>query len=128
MLQAGEPIIVRDTGRLDVYCATVVHAQADERAPNPLVRIAYILAYPIQHALMWPDMPNENPPLRAGELARLTFVRRCERGEESRLNDADALRTALAAALAGTASEGERAILQRHMEGRYGKKRVELRH
>ncbi len=127
MLQAGEPIIVRDTGRLDVYCATVEQAQADEHRPNPLVRIVYIIRYPIQHALMWPDMPNENPPLLAGELARLTFVRRCERGEAARLSHADALRAALLEAIAGAASEGERVYLYRHMEGQYGKKRVELR-
>lgn len=128
MLAIGQPIIVRDTGRLDVYCATVAQAQADECRPNPLVRIVYIIQYPIQHALMWPDMPNENPPLKAGELARLTFVRRCEAGEEARHSYKDALHMAQASALAGVASEAERAILHRHLAGQYIRRRIELRH
>ena len=128
MLAIGEAIIVRDTGRLDVYCATVAKAQADERRANPLVRIVYIIRYPIQHAIVWPDVPNENPPLRAGELARLTFVRRCKAGEEARIHYNAALCMAQREALARVASEAERAILRRHMAGQYRKRRIELQH
>ena len=128
MLAIGEAIIVRDTGRLDVYCATVAKAQADERKPNPLVRIVYIIRYPIQHAMIWPDVPNENPPLMAGELARLTFVRRCQGGEETRIHYDAALHIAQREALAGMASEAERVILRRHMAGQYRKRRIELQH
>lgn len=128
MLEKGDHIIVRDSGLLDVYCATVEQPQANEQRYNPLVRVRYLLAYPIQHAILWPDVPNENPPLQAGALARLTFVRRCTPGEEAHYTYDEAFRLALDAAMHSVASEAERGILARHREGRYGKKRLECRH
>lgn len=127
MLAQGEIILAKDAGRQDVYCAQVVRDQADERLVNPLVRVVYILQYPIQHAILWPDVPNENPPLLAGDVARLTFVRRCARGEETRFAYEDSLRAALEAALRSAQTEAERAILRRHSAGRFGKRRVEVR-
>lgn len=127
MLAKGEIILVRDTGRLDTYRAQVEREQPDERHPNPLVRVLQILNYPIQHAIMDAGIPNENAPLFSGELARLEFMRRCDGGEYTRLPYDDTLHAALEAAISSAPTEAERAILLRHREGKYRKRRVEIR-
>jgi hypothetical protein len=126
MLKQGEFVIVQDADRGDRYCAQAVKDEADEAKIHPLVRVLYLLRYPIQHAILWPDVPNENPPLACGALARLAFVRRCARGEETLFGYEGAFCAALTAAYARTGSAAERAILHRHREGRFEKRRIEI--
>ena len=117
MILAGDP----DLG--DLYLCEVVRP-ADHLAANPLVRVMRILRYPIQHAIMLPDVVNENAPIPEGTVCRLTEMgaaEGCETvlsltyAESQRLSAEEYLRRA---------PPGEAEIVRRHLRGEYGKKRI----
>lgn len=81
MVYKGEIVVVHDPDLRDMYCAEVVRGD-DEYKRNLLVRILYMLRYPIQHSIIFKDRANENPPFMAGQVVRLHFVRRAMRGDE----------------------------------------------
>ena len=119
---------------------------------NPLVCVILILRYPIQHAIYWPDVANENPPIPAGCVCRLPFLRTAtpeeaglfeEHGPNgtcdapmpdmakavARTPEADvrryceSLEAAQRAAMAEAKTDEERAIIRRHMTNGYGPRR-----
>lgn len=117
MIVAGDPDLE------DLYLCEVVKP-ADHLAANPLVRVLRIIRYPIQHAIMLPDVPNENVPIPEGTVCRLTEMGAadgCETAlsltyaESQRLSAEEYLRRA---------PPGEAEIVRRHLRGEYGKKRV----
>lgn len=75
MVHKGEIIVAWDPDLKDMYVCEVVIGD-EENIRNILCRVISILAYPIQHAILDGSIPNENPPLMPGTLARLKFVRR----------------------------------------------------
>jgi hypothetical protein len=81
MIHPGEIVIVHDPDIRDMYCARIMK-QGDEIKMNVLVQIIYMIRYPIQHAVVYTDRANENPPIPEGTICRLKFVRRCQPGEE----------------------------------------------
>ena len=91
---------------------------------NPLVCVILILRYPIQHAIYWPDVANENPPIPAGCVCRLPFLRTAA-PEEARLYSdyPESLEAAQRAAMAEAKTDEERAIIRRHMTNGYGPRR-----
>lgn len=61
-------LIVGDDDLQDRYIADLVkvdHCFRDKEA-NPIVKIRFILRYPIQHAIIWPDVPKDNAPVGEG--------------------------------------------------------------
>lgn len=91
---------------------------------NPLVCVILILRYPIQHAIYWPDVANENPPIPAGCVCRLPFLRTAT-PEEAGLYSGypESLEAAQRAAMAEAKTDEERAIIRRHMTNGYGPRR-----
>lgn len=75
MVNKGEIIVAWDPDLRDMYVCEVVTGD-EENIRNILCRVISILAYPIQHAILDGSVPNENPPLMPGTIARLKFVRR----------------------------------------------------
>jgi len=75
MVYKGEIIVARDPDLEDMYVCEVVRGD-EENIRNILCRVISMVHYPIQHAILDGSVPNENPPLAAGTLARLRFVRR----------------------------------------------------
>ena len=81
MVYKGGIVVVSDPDLHDMYCAEVVRGD-EENMRNILVRILYMIRYPIQHSIIYKDRANENPPFMAGQVVRLHFVRRAMRGDE----------------------------------------------
>ena len=74
MIRKGQIVVVRDPDLLDMYTGEVVRDELETRR-NILVRIRTMIRYPIQHAIINPDCANENPPIQAGTVCRLEYVR-----------------------------------------------------
>ena len=77
MIHKGDIVVVRDPDLLDMYTGEAMRDE-DERKRNVLVRIRTMLRYPIQHAIIRPDCASENPPIAAGAVCRLEYVRTVE--------------------------------------------------
>lgn len=75
MVNKGEIIVACDPDLRDMYVCEVVKGD-DENLRTILCRVLSMVAYPIQHAILDGSVPNENPPLRFGAIARLKFVHR----------------------------------------------------
>lgn len=93
---------------------------------NPLVRVLRIVRYPIQHAIMFPEIANENTPVPEGSVCRLARIRAASEDEARELL-ALSWEESLARALAAyeeAAPDGEREILERHRRGDFRKKRA----
>ena len=85
MVYKGEIIVVNDPDLRDMYCAEVVRGE-DEKKRNVLVRILYMIRYPIQHSIIYQDHANENPPFKAGQVVRLAFVRHALPGDKANVS------------------------------------------
>lgn len=117
----NELILAGDPDLEDLYLCEVVKP-ADHLTPNPLVRVLRILRYPIQHAIMHPEDPNENVPIAAGTVCRLTEMEG-SRQQAAGNSYEESLRLAQEEYLR-RAPPGEAEIVRRHLRGEYGKKRV----
>lgn len=62
MYQPGDPVIAYSQDHRDEYYALIVKP-ARSQGGHALVEIHRVLRYPIQHAIMWPDVPNSVKPL-----------------------------------------------------------------
>ena len=118
----NELILAGDPDLEDLYLCEVVKP-ADHLTPNPLVRVLRILRYPIQHAIMLPDVVNENVPVPAGTVCRLTETEAGGHEELLSLTYAESQRLSAEEYLR-RAPPGEAEIVRRHLRGEYGKKRV----
>lgn len=114
-------ILAGDPDLEDIYLCEIVRP-ADHLAPNPLVRVLRVLRYPIQHAIMLPDVVNENAPIREGTVCRLTALGEAS-SEGLTLTYGESLRRAQEEYISRAPPE-EQLIVRRHMCGIYGKKRV----
>lgn len=75
MITAGTCIVVCDPDLTDRYIAECVEDVADERKLNPMVQVFYMIKYPIQHAIIYPDMAKENPPITPDMTCRMKYVK-----------------------------------------------------
>ena len=114
-------ILAGDPDLEDIYLCEIVRP-ADHLAPNPLVRVLRVIRYPIQHAIMLPDVVNENAPIWEGTVCRLTALGEAS-SEDLTLSYAESLRKAQEEYISRAPPE-EQLIVRRHMRGIYGKKRV----
>lgn len=70
----GTLLIVGDPELQDRYIAELMkleHLSLTER--NPIVKILFVLRYPVQHAILWPDHTRENRAIDKGIICRLHF-------------------------------------------------------
>lgn len=118
---AAATIVAGDPDLEDLYLCEIVKP-ADHLAANPLVRVLRIIRYPIQHAIMLPDVVNENVPIAAGTVCRLTEMEG-SRQQAAGNSYEESLRLAQEEYLR-RAPPGEAEIVRRHLRGEYGKKRV----
>ena len=66
------PVIVGDSELEDRYIADLESSEIFENR-NPIVKVRFVLRYPIQHAIIWTDVPRENSPIQEGVICRLNF-------------------------------------------------------
>lgn len=129
MPATAELYIVGDTDLDDRYIAELMPGfRRSLFASNIIVRIRFVLRYPIQHAIIWPDVPRENAPLREGLICLLTPFRKATKEEIARFATyEESLNAARWAALVQARQQGDRnteEILIRHMRGEIADKRV----
>lgn len=125
MLKAGMTLIVGDQDLEEEY---VADCMKNENKYNPIVQIRFVLRYPMQHAIVWPDVPNENRPVDEGVICRLPFIRFATLEEINRFSSyTDSLKAAQEVRLFQARGEGDSStaeIILRHMRGEYKGKRV----
>ena len=126
MVKAGEIVTVYDPDLQDMYIAQVIKDNPKEQSLNTLVKILWMVRYPIQHAVLCPDIANENLPIFGGTICRLRFY---HRASDYMIPYNASLRDALQDAIAA-AQDAERndilEILYRHRRGEYKGKRSVL--
>ena len=100
------------------------------RQTLPASRVLRLLKYPEQHAIIWPDVPNENRPLPGLAVVRLPILREAtpeDAGALERFRDyAASVRAAAMKALAGNIPEGERRLIRLELAGRKKRPRAVL--
>lgn len=128
MFERGTPLIVGDDDLQDRYIADLM--KSDEGGlfhRNPIVKIRFVLRYPIQHAVLWQDVPKENAPVAQGAICRLTVYEAADAALIARFHSYDqSLRDALQDAFRRAQTDAEREILLRHMRGEVKARRVLL--
>lgn len=78
MVKRGEVVVCTDPDIRDQYIGVTLNDEAYEGSRTLRVRVLDILQYPIQHAVMHPDIASENPPLLPNAVARLRFLGRVQ--------------------------------------------------
>ncbi|NLD51466.1 MAG: hypothetical protein GX650_01100 [Clostridiales bacterium] len=130
MYQPGDPVIAYSRDQRDEYYALIVEP-ARSQGGNALVEIHRVLRYPIQHAIMWPDVPNSVKPLDYLCKVRLA-VKRPARQEDvehyQSMNYEASLRHALRHAYedAKVRQLVDEQVLKDHMLGKVPRNRVVL--
>ena len=123
MLKAGAYVVVYDPDIQDMYVAQVVKDNHNEQTTSTLVKIIWIVRYPIQHAIICPDCANENPPILGGAVCRLMFL---HYAAPIFPPYHESLRDCLADAISEARGKGRNDILEilyRHQKGEYRCKR-----
>ena len=100
------------------------------RETLPASRILRLLRYPEQHALIWPDVPNENQPLPGGAVVRMPILREATDADREALvryrDYAASVRAGALRALAGEIPEAERLLITLELAGRKRRARAML--
>lgn len=80
-------VVIRHPEILDAYLAAWAGLTGHGHGPHilPAARILRMLAYPVQHTILWPEIPNENPPLPGGALVRLPILREATEADRKAL-------------------------------------------
>ena len=128
-VKVGTPLIVGDRELEEQYVGDLVKAQdKDLFALNPIVQVRFVLRYPIQHAIIWTDVPRENSPIQEGVICRLNFYGVATPEEVNRFRTyADSLKAAQEDALQRARQAGDdrtAEIILRHMRGEMKNTRV----
>lgn len=129
MPATAELMIVGDADLEDRYIAeTIPGFYQVLNAVNIAVKIRFILRYPIQHAIVWPDVAKENAPLSEGLVCLLTPYRKATDEEVARFATyEESLNAARWNALIQARQQGDRSaeeILLRHMRGEVRNTRI----
>ena len=128
-VEKGMILIVGDQDLDEEY---VAECMKFENRYNPVVQIRFVLRYPIQRAIIWPDVPNENRAIDEGVICRLPFIRFATPEEETRFGSyAESLTVAQKRRLRQARRDGDRnteVILLRHLRGEYRRKRIVIQY
>ena len=108
------------------YLCELVRPKESCHGPHtsPTVRVLRILRYPRQHAILWPDVPNEVSPLQSGRIYLLHGIRQATEEEIDRYWDWETSLTVTQAEALIEAPPAERDILIRHRMGVFLSRRV----
>lgn len=112
-------VIAGDEETGDMYLCALLDDDPRGHDPElrPIVRIERVLRYPNQRAIMHPDTPHEVPPLREGLCCRLDLIREAAAADQAFGTYEESLRAAQRQALLSAQTDGERAVILRHMQG-----------
>lgn len=126
MFKRGMPLIVGDDDLQDRYIADLLKIdKGGSQSRNPIVKIRFVLRYPIQHAIIWPDVPKENAPVECDAICRLTAYKAADAALLARYHSYDeSLKCALIDAFQRAQTDAEREILSQHMNGVVNARRV----
>ena len=120
---ADRLIVIHSPEIRDEYLAAWVGLIGRGYAPEtlPASRILRMLRYPLQRAVIWPDVVNENDPLPGGAVVRLPILREAtaeDRAALERWADYPAsVRAAALDALSGDLPAGERRLIALELAG-----------
>lgn len=123
MVKAGSIVTVYDPDLQDMYIAEVLKDNPKEQSINTLVKILWMVRYPIQYAILCPSVPNENVPVFGGSVCRLRFY---HYASDYMIPYGESLQDALREAIALAREAGRNDILEilyRHQRGEYKGKR-----
>lgn len=127
-VKVGTPLIVGDNDLEEEYVADLMKEEKNNPTINPIVKLRFVLRYPIQHAVIWKDVPNENRAIDEGIICRLRFFRIASAEEVSRFSSyAESLKAAQEDALQKAMQNGDTStaeIILRHLRGEYQRQRV----
>ena len=130
--ELGEPLIVGDPEFEDLYIADLMklepHTSIDRR--NPIVLVRFVLRCPIQHAILWTDVPLDVPAVQEGVICRLHYFRKASAEDLRRFNSyTESLTAAQEERLEQARREGDQNtvnIILHHQRGEYTRTRVLL--
>lgn len=122
LVRTGIPVIVGDSDLEDRYIADLESSEIFENR-NPIVKVRFVLRYPIQHAICWKDVVNEHKAIDEGLLCRLRVYGAATPELIARCGSyADSLKKAQKRALLLSIRYGrtkETEIILRHLRGDY---------
>lgn len=131
MAEWGDLVVARDTVLRDEYLCTYIGAFNRGHGPTalPVVQIHRMLRFPIQHAIAagWEDKPQNNPPLRYLDCARLLVLRPACLAEQVMLTFFRdywaSVRSCALDAIRETDRPAERRMIALHLTGASGRTR-----
>lgn len=122
LVRTGIPVIVGDSDLEDRYIADLESSEIFENR-NPIVKVRFVLRYPIQHAICWKDVVNEHKAIDEGLLCRLRVYGAATPEQLARFSSYDdSLKQAQKKALLLSIRYGrtkETEIILRHLRGDY---------
>lgn len=128
---ADRLIVIYSPEIRDEYLAAWVGLIGRGYAPEtlPASRVLRLLRYPMQRAVVWPDIPSPNDPLPGGATVRLPILREATEADREALTRwadyAASVRAGAVAALGGDLPAGERRLIALQLAGsRRGKRAV----
>lgn len=126
MVKAGATITVYDPDLQDMYIAQVMKDNPKEQSINTLVKILWMVRYPIQHAVLCPSIPHENRPILGGTICRMRFY---HHASDYMIPYDESFRDAIRDAITAAREAGRKDILEilyRHQQGEYKGRRSVL--
>lgn len=122
LVLAGDP----ETG--EIYAVRVIDEEKRGHPPstNPMIEICRVARYPDQRAIHERDVALELPALAEGTILRMSILKELTEDEQAAflgISYAESLRNAQETALAEAATEKEREIIRRHLDGVYLRRR-----
>lgn len=128
-VDVGSALIVGDKDLEDLYVADLMKVESfGMQARNPVVKIRFVLRYPIQHAILWTDIPLDNKAVDEGVICRLNFIRIASPADITMFGSyAESLRAAQNERLIQARRNNDdktAEIILRHMRGEYQRPRV----
>ncbi len=128
---ADRLIVIYSPEIRDEYLAAWVGLIGRGYAPEtlPASRVLRLLRYPMQRAVVWPDVPSPNDPLPGGATVRLPILREATEADREALTRwadyAASVRAGAVAALGGELPAGERRLIALQLAGsRRGRRAV----
>lgn len=128
---ADRLIVIYSPEIRDEYLAAWVGLIGRGYAPEtlPASRVLRLLRYPMQRAVVWPDVASPNDPLPGGAVVRLPVLREATAADREALTRwadyAASVRAGALAALDGDLPPGERRLIALQLAGsRRGKRAV----
>lgn len=127
--EIGTALIVGDEELEDRYIADLMALEGVSFAErNPIVKVRFVLRYPMQHAICWNDVACENRAVDNGVICRLRFYGIASAEQLDRFGSyEESLAAALEERLLQARRDGDsmtEEIILRHIGGEYRRSRI----